>query len=362
MLVSKICLTGGPCAGKTTALSKIEKELTDLGYKVFIIDEVATRLINAGIKPFGNDSISMLEFEDIVLKEQLTQEECYEKVAKLLDKKCVIICDRGIFDIKSFIGQKEFEYLLRKYNLSKIKYMDNYDLVIHMNTAAKGAEEFYTNENNKARSEDITEAIKRDDRCQESWSFHSNFKIIDNNTDFETKVQKVIDTIKDYFKIETKWQKKYLINITDDTLNNIRNKEIVNVEIKQTYLKTNSDYEMRLRKRMLDNDSTYFVTVKKNNGYNQKIITEEKIDKKTYERLLIQKEVINEINKKRISFIYNDKIYKLDIFENGMCILETDNNSIVPPFINVIEDVTLNEDYFNINIEGDKHYAYQKRR
>ena len=77
---------------------------------------------------------------------------------------------------------------------------------------------------------------------------------------------------------------------------------------------------------------------------------------------MIQKEVINEINKKRISFIYNDKIYKLDIFENGMCILETDNNSIVPPFINVIEDVTLNEDYFNINIEGDKHYAYQKRR
>ena len=43
MLVSKICLTGGPCAGKSTALSKIERELTDLGYKVFIIDEVATR-------------------------------------------------------------------------------------------------------------------------------------------------------------------------------------------------------------------------------------------------------------------------------------------------------------------------------
>ena len=69
MLVSKICLTGGPCAGKTTALSKIDNELTNMGYKVFIIDEVATRIINEGIRPFGEGKISMLDFERILLKE-----------------------------------------------------------------------------------------------------------------------------------------------------------------------------------------------------------------------------------------------------------------------------------------------------
>jgi dephospho-CoA kinase len=30
MIISKICLTGGPCAGKTTALNVIEKELNTL--------------------------------------------------------------------------------------------------------------------------------------------------------------------------------------------------------------------------------------------------------------------------------------------------------------------------------------------
>ena len=117
MLVAKICLTGGPCGGKSTALAKIEKELTDMGYKVLIINEVATRIINSGIKPFGDDSISMLDFEEIMLKEQLTEEECYEKVAKLIDRKCVILCDRGIFDIKSFISDEEFDSLLNKYKI-----------------------------------------------------------------------------------------------------------------------------------------------------------------------------------------------------------------------------------------------------
>lgn len=170
MLVAKICLTGGPCGGKSTALAKIEKELTDMGYKVLIINEVATRIINSGIKPFGDDSISMLDFEEIMLKEQLTEEECYEKVAKLIDRKCVILCDRGIFDIKSFISDEEFDSLLNKYNLSKLELIDSYNLVINLDTVAKGAEEFYTTDNNEARSEGIKDAIIRDDKCQEAWS------------------------------------------------------------------------------------------------------------------------------------------------------------------------------------------------
>ena len=67
----KIVLTGGPCAGKTTALSKIDNELTNMGYKVFIIDEVATRIINEGIRPFGEGKISMLDFERILLKKYI---------------------------------------------------------------------------------------------------------------------------------------------------------------------------------------------------------------------------------------------------------------------------------------------------
>lgn len=352
MLAAKICLTGGPCGGKSTALAKIEKELTDMGYKVLIINEVATRIINSGIKPFGDDSISMLDFEEIMLKEQLTEEECYEKVAKLIDRKCVILCDRGIFDIKSFISDEEFDSLLNKYNLSKLELIDSYNLVINLDTVAKGAEEFYTTDNNEARSEGIKDAIIRDDRCQEAWSSHSNFKVIDNSTNFEEKVKRVVDTVKNYFGIEKRNSKKYLVNIKDDTMDILSSKEITSVQIKQTYLSTDKDCEMRLRKRTLNGDSTYYITVKKNNYGKERIITEEKIDKKTYERLLGQKEVINTVNKERISFTYDDNTYKLDCFEDGTYILEALENAQIPPFIDLIEDVTLDDNYYNINIKS----------
>ena len=44
-----------------------------MGYKVFIINEIATRIINLGIKPFGEDAIKMIDFEDILLKLQLEE-------------------------------------------------------------------------------------------------------------------------------------------------------------------------------------------------------------------------------------------------------------------------------------------------
>jgi len=352
MLAAKICLTGGPCGGKSTALAKIERKLTDMGYKVLIINEVPTRIVNSGIKPFGDDSINMLEFEEIMLKEQLTEEECYEKAAELINKKCVILCDRGVFDIKSFINNEEFDYLLNKYNLSRLELMDSYNLVINLDTVAKGAEEFYTVENNTARSEGIKDAVIRDDKCQEAWSPHSNFKVVDNSTNFDEKIKRVIDIVKNYLGIEKRNSKKYLVNVKDNTMDILNEKEISCVQINQIYLSTDKECEMRLRKRTLNNDSTYYITVKKNNYGKERIITEEKIDKKTYERLLGQKEVINAVNKERISFTYNDNVYKLDHFEDDTYILEAPLNALIPPFIDLIKDVTLDDNYYNININS----------
>ena len=40
--VKRIVLTGGPCAGKTTALVRVIEQFSNLGYKVFTIPEVPT--------------------------------------------------------------------------------------------------------------------------------------------------------------------------------------------------------------------------------------------------------------------------------------------------------------------------------
>lgn len=41
-LIQKIVLTGGPCAGKSTAMSWIQNSFTERGYKVLIVPETAT--------------------------------------------------------------------------------------------------------------------------------------------------------------------------------------------------------------------------------------------------------------------------------------------------------------------------------
>jgi len=46
--IVRICLTGGPCAGKTTAIADIKQDLTQLGMKVLVVPEAATILMKGG--------------------------------------------------------------------------------------------------------------------------------------------------------------------------------------------------------------------------------------------------------------------------------------------------------------------------
>ena len=47
--IKKIVLTGGPCAGKTTALVKVIEHFSSLGFKVFTIPEVPTLFSQSGM-------------------------------------------------------------------------------------------------------------------------------------------------------------------------------------------------------------------------------------------------------------------------------------------------------------------------
>ena len=46
--VTRVLLTGGPCAGKTTAIAAIAQDLTQLGYKVLVVPEAATLIMQGG--------------------------------------------------------------------------------------------------------------------------------------------------------------------------------------------------------------------------------------------------------------------------------------------------------------------------
>ncbi len=353
-IVSRIVLTGGPCAGKTTALSKIERNLSELGYRVIIVPEAATMLIGGGIKCFGNNPLSNYDFQNAIINLQLQNEKLFEQAALKYSSstKCVMIYDRGTMDGAAYIDNNNFNKLLCENNLSRIKLTDNYDMVIHLVTAADGAENFYTLANNGARTETIEQARKLDKKTMEAWSSHTNLHIIDNSTDFDTKMDRVINST--YYvlgnNVRVRKQRKYLVDIS--LLSKYFLDNLIKVDIDQTYIE-DIEYEKRLRKRTIGGENTYYYTVQKkyNNGVSQ-IYTDRRINEREYYELLKSSNVIGHISKTRYSFINNKEQYRLDIFSNGECILETNEDaSMILPFgINILQDITGDDNYNNSSL------------
>lgn len=188
----EIVITGGPCAGKSTAINIIKHELSKKGIKVIVVPETATELISAGICPW---EIDVDVFRSILISRALNKEETTREALKYIKHDAIIIYDRGILDIKAYMELDMFENELNKYNTNEKDIIKKYDAVFHLVTAANGAEEFYTLSNNSARKETLEEAQILDKKTIEAWSNHEKFKIIDNSTNFEDKINRLLKEI-----------------------------------------------------------------------------------------------------------------------------------------------------------------------
>lgn len=193
-LVTKIVLTGGPCAGKTTTISRIEEHLINKGYHVLVLNECATEIIKGGIRPFGDNKISVYDFQNEVLNLQLYKEKRYKDIISKLpdDTKCIILSDRGVIDNKAYLGQELFDKLLEENNVKEEEIIKEYDLVIHMITVASDMENRYSNSNNTARFEDVKEALDLDKRTSDAWKNHQNLKVVPVCEFFEEKVSQAL--------------------------------------------------------------------------------------------------------------------------------------------------------------------------
>lgn len=360
-MIKRIVLTGGPCAGKTTVLSRIEQDLCEKGYKVFIVRESATELIGGGITPHES-GVGMFNFQKLILLYQYQKEEVYNKaVMNTKDENIVIIYDRGILDNKAYISDSEFDMILGDLSgevgkkIDEMDILTRYDMVIHLVTSAgnKG----YSLESNKARYESETEAISLDRRTLSSWIMHNNLQIVDSTENFEDKVNKVLSLVHSCLGEDNlvRREKKFVVDtVVDREL--IDKLNGVETDIEQYYIETLADgYECRLRKTSYKFGSNYYYVVQKNekNGV-KRIITERKITEKEFDRL-IEFNVVSSVKKKRISFVYNKQFCKLDLFEDGLMLLEVgvdyDKEDVsIPDSFLILRDVTEVDEYKNINV------------
>ncbi len=353
MQISKIVITGGPCAGKSSATSRIKREFTKLGYTVLFVPETATELITGGVAPWTCGTVA--EYQKCQLELQLKKESIFEEAARTMPaEKVLIVCDRGALDNKAYMSLDDFNWMVNELGKNEVELRDLYDAVFHLVTAAKGGGKHYTTENNAARTETVEEATALDDRLIAAWTGHPHFRVIDNCEDFEQKMNRLVEEISVFLgapEAETV-ERRYLIEYPDTAwLESIPNCE--RVEIIQTYLKSDGNTETRLRQRGNKGNYVYFKNVKSKAA--QKTEIETRISKDEYLELLMEADTNKrQIRKNRYCLMYGNQYFEIDVypFWKDKALMKIELNGAnpkvdIPKQITVINEVTDDPSYKN---------------
>ena len=195
--IVNIVLTGGPCGGKTKSIKALKVFLTDFGYKVIVIPEIATETIMDGFVP-SDECITQFDFQKIIFESQLFKENLYREMClKLNDSIVVIISDRGLMDNKIYLSEEEFDKLKSEHQMSDDDIFERYDAVFHLVSTATAEDRFYNKSSNVCRLEDSEGARALEKRGIEIWKKHKNFHIVNFENEFETKLHKLKMAIMD---------------------------------------------------------------------------------------------------------------------------------------------------------------------
>ena len=356
--ISKIVLTGGPCAGKTTALNWISNYFSKRGYTVLFVPETETELISKGVAPWTCGT--NYEYQTFQARLQHVKEQIFEEAAKTMKSdKILIVCDRGMLDNKAYMKEAEFKRLLKDMGTNETKERDSYDAVFHLVSAAKGKEDVYTLANNAARTENVEQARALDDKIISAWTGHPHFRIIDNSTEFEEKLERLLKEIASFLgePEPLEIERKFLIYYP-----NIKELEAMpnctKVDITQTYLTSTDDVERRVRARGIDGDYLYYLTEKKKITGLKRVETERKLTQNEYLRLLMEADNrLHTIRKTRYCLSENNQYFEIDIYPewDNQAIMEIELSSEdqeikIPSFIKTIKEVTDDENYKNYSM------------
>lgn len=358
--ITTIVLTGGPCAGKTTAMSWIQNAFTERGYRVLFVPETATELITGGVSP--STCGSNLDYQCCQMILQAEKEKIFLDAASTMkDEKILIVCDRGLMDNKAYMTNAEYQIVLDRMHTDEVSIRDRYDAVFHLVSAANGAPEIYAKnkENNPARSESIDQAVDLDNKLIQSWTGHPHLRVIDNSTSFEEKMKRLVSEISCYLGEPEPYEieRKFLIEHPDIALLE-KQPNCQKVEIIQTYLRSDENKEIRIRQRGTQGSYIYFKTVKKYVTPTTRVEMEERLSEKEYLKLLMEADTsMHQIRKTRYCLSENGQYFEIDLypFWKDQAIVEiellSEEQEIqLPSFLHVIKEVTDDDSYKNASL------------
>ncbi|XP_055374663.1 TRPL translocation defect protein 14 isoform X2 [Condylostylus longicornis] len=418
--VYKIVLTGGPCGGKTTGQSRLCTFFENLGWKVFRVPETASVLLSGGVKfsdltekevpetpssfkhlslPFVSPEHSIIDmtascprclaaaadrpdgseaykFQENLIRTMIQIENTYFELGASSTKNCLIICDRGVMDASAYISKEKWKKMMETNHWNAIELRDNrYNQILHLVSAANGAEDFYTIEDHACRSEGVDLARELDYKSAAAWVGHPYFDVIDNSSDFETKMNRMIESvcmklgidIGDRLK-QTSRKLKFLVASlpADSEFPPFQDFDVIHHYLQSSGPKV----QARLRKRGQNNHWSYIHTIRRPHVHGQSVEVKTQLTHRDYLMLLAQRDDAHfTIYKKRRCFLVNNQYFQLDIYKEpshprckGLILLETYSSlsgesltNCLPKFLNIVKEVTGDPQYsmFNLSLKED---------
>ncbi len=357
-----ICITGGPCAGKTTIMSFLVERLTEFGYRVLIAPESATFAFATGLNP----GMYGIEFQKYILDMMLSIESGLYDIAQHSGVPTIILCDRGIMDMRAYVDDMVAHKLTKESGVVLEEYAHRfYKAVIHLETAAYGAESFYTLANNQARTESLESARLLNDRTKRAWIGHPKVICVTNDATktFEQKKLEVLQEICGIIGLPQpiEDERKFVVDAI------IRPSDIVvptaKVEIHQDYLLTGiAGSHERVRKRGSKHAWVFSHTTKVHIPGSTAVIERDKIiSKDEYLRLLQRKDPVKRtVIKDRYCFLFDNLYFEIDFFKKckipELKMLEVESTKTKqfnqpPPFLaGHIREVTGDPEYSNYTL------------
>ncbi|RLU27515.1 hypothetical protein DMN91_001319 [Ooceraea biroi] len=370
--VYKIVLTGGPCGGKTTGQTRLCTFFENMGWKVFRVPETATVLLSGGIKFSDLNAEEGFKFQENLLRTMIQIENTFFQLGESCSRNCLIICDRGAMDASAFISKDKWELMMASNGWNNVELRDNrYNQIIHMVSAANGAEEFYSTEDHACRSEGVELARELDYKAAAAWVGHPYFDVIDNSQDFESKICWMIECVCQKLGIDTgdrlrasSRKVKFLVKAPlppDSEFPPFQDFDVVH-----NYLQSNNPkMQARLRKRGQKGHWSYIHTIRRPKMCGQVIEVKTQLTHRDYLNMLTQCDDSHfTIFKRRRCFLINNQYFQLDIYIKpahprcrGLMLLETytalsgdDLKNILPQFLTIEKEVTGNPDYSMFNL------------